>query len=75
MPILSIGQTATLKGIILNVQNQPIQGANVTSGTNGTITNLNGFYSLKISSNIDVGIKVSHLNLSLIHISEPTRPY
>ena len=66
MPILTIGQTATLKGIILNVQNQPIQGANVTSGTNGTITNLNGFYSLKISSNIDVGIKVSHLNYKLI---------
>ena len=66
MPILTIGQTATLKGIILNVQNQPIQGANVTSGANGTITNLNGFYSLKISSNINVGIKVSHLNYKLI---------
>ena len=66
MPILTIGQTATLKGIILDVQNQPIQGANVTSGANGTITNLNGFYSLKISSNIDVGIKVSHLNYKLI---------
>jgi hypothetical protein len=66
MPILAIGQTATLKGIILDVQNQPIQGANVTSGANGTITNLNGFYSLKISSNINVGIKVSHLNYKLI---------
>ncbi|MDA9029695.1 TonB-dependent receptor [Flavobacteriaceae bacterium] len=66
MPILAIGQTATLKGIILDVQNQPIQGANVTSGANGTITNLNGFYSLKISSNIKVGIKVSHLNYKLI---------
>ena len=66
MPILTIGQTATLKGIILDVQNQPIQGANVTSGANGTITNLNGFYSLKISSNINVGIKVSHLNYKLI---------
>tara|TARA_B110001450_G_scaffold51289_1_gene47851 strand:- start:225 stop:2651 length:2427 start_codon:yes stop_codon:yes gene_type:complete len=62
MPILAIGQTATIKGVILNVQYQPIQGANVTSGSNGTITNLNGFYSLKIPSNIDVGIKISHLN-------------
>ena len=52
MPILAIGQTATIKGVILNVQYQPIQGANVTSGSNGTITNLNGFYSLKIPSNI-----------------------
>ena len=62
MPILAIGQTATIKGVILNVQYQPIQGANVISGSNGTITNLNGFYSLKIPSNIDVGIKISHLN-------------
>ena len=66
MPILAIGQTATLKGVILNVQYQPIQGANVTSGSNGTITNLNGFYSLKIPSNIDVGIKISHLNYKFI---------
>ena len=66
MPILAIGQTATIKGVILNVQYQPIQGANVTSGLNGTITNLNGFYSLKIPSNIDVGIKISHLNYKFI---------
>ena len=66
MPILAIGQTATIKGVILNVQYQPIQGANVTSGSNGTITNLNGFYSLKIPSNIDVGIKISHLNYKFI---------
>lgn len=66
MPILAIGQTATIKGVILNVQYQPIQGANVTSGSNGTITNLNGFYSLKIPSNIDVAIKISHLNYKFI---------
>ena len=66
MPILAIGQTATIKGVILNVQYQPIQGANVISGSNGTITNLNGFYSLKIPSNIDVGIKISHLNYKFI---------
>jgi len=66
MPILAIGQTATIKGVILNVQYQPIQGANVTSGSNGTITNLNGFYSLKIPSNIDIGIKISHLNYKFI---------
>jgi hypothetical protein len=48
------------------VQYQPIQGANVTSGSNGTITNLNGFYSLKIPSNIDIGIKISHLNYKFI---------
>ena len=66
MPILAIGQTATIKGVILNVQYQPVQGANVTSGSNGTITNLNGFYSLKIPSNIDVAIKISHLNYKFI---------
>ena len=48
IPILAIGQTATLKGIVLNEQNQPIQGANIVSDEEGTTTNLNGFYTLKI---------------------------
>ena len=66
IPILAIGQTATLKGIILNEQNQPIQGANISSGANGTTTNINGFYLLKISAKRDVEIRISHLNYKFV---------
>jgi len=65
-PTLVVGQTATLKGIILNEQNQPIQGANISSGANGTTTNINGFYLLKIPTKRDVEIRISHLNYKFI---------
>ena len=65
-PTLVVGQTATLKGIILNEQNQPIQGANISSGANGTTTNINGFYLLKIPAKRDVEIRISHLNYKFI---------
>ena len=66
IPVLVIGQTATIKGVILSLQNQPVQGANVTSGENGTTTNLNGFYSIKILANRNVSIKISHLNYKFV---------
>ena len=66
IPILAIGQTATLKGIVLNEQNQPIQGANIVSDEEGTTTNLNGFYTLKIPAKKNVEIRFSHLNYKLI---------
>ena len=66
IPILAIGQTATLKGIVLNEQNQPIQGANIISDEEGTTTNLNGFYNLKIPAKKNVEIRFSHLNYKLI---------
>ena len=65
-PTLVVGQTATLIGIILNEQNQPIQGANISSGANGTTTNINGFYLLKIPAKRDVEIRISHLNYKFI---------
>jgi len=65
-PTLVVGQTATLKGIILNEQNRPIQGANISSGANGTTTNINGFYLLKIPAKRDVEIRISHLNYKFI---------
>jgi len=68
-PTLIVGQTSTIKGIILNDQNQPVQGANVTTDTNGTVTNLNGFYSLKIPAKKNVNIKISHINYKLIEAS------
>ena len=66
IPILAIGQKASIKGVILDERNQPIQGANITSGLDGTTTNLNGFYILKIPAEKNVNIKISHLNYKLI---------
>ncbi|MGB4743910.1 MAG: carboxypeptidase-like regulatory domain-containing protein [Flavobacteriaceae bacterium] len=57
-----MGQSATLRGIVLNELNEPLEGVNVVSENNGTTTNINGFYILKIPANTDVKIRFSHIN-------------
>ena len=59
---MAIGQSATLRGIVLNELNEPLEGVNVVSDSNGTTTNINGFYILKIPANTEVKIRFSHLN-------------
>jgi hypothetical protein len=69
VPTLIVGQTSTIKGIILNDQNQPVQGANITSSNDGTTTNSNGFYILKIPAKKDIKIRISHINYKFIEVS------
>jgi hypothetical protein len=59
---MAMGQSATLRGIVLNELNEPLEGVNVVSENNGTTTNINGFYILKIPANSDVKIRFSHIN-------------
>jgi hypothetical protein len=59
---MATGQSATLRGIVLNELNEPIEGVNVISDINGTTTNINGFYILKIPANTTVKIQFSHIN-------------
>lgn len=59
-------QNAEIKGIILSESNSPISGVNIKAGENGTQTNENGFYSLKISANKEVTIEFSHINFKRI---------
>lgn len=59
---MAMGQSATLRGIVLNEHNEPLEGVNVVSENNGTTTNINGFYILKIPANTDVKIRFSHIN-------------
>ena len=61
LPIFIFSQTATIKGIILDESNQPIFGVNIKAGNNGTQTNENGFYLLKIEANQDVEIEFTHV--------------
>lgn len=60
-------QTATVQGIILDDAKTPILGVNISSSNNGTETDINGTYSLKIPSNQDVEITYSHVG-ALNHV-------
>ena len=59
---LAVSQTATVRGVILNEANEPITDVNITSNGNGTKTNKNGFYKLKIPANEKVVITFSHIS-------------
>ncbi|MDC1052213.1 carboxypeptidase-like regulatory domain-containing protein [Flavobacteriaceae bacterium] len=57
-----LAQTATLKGVVLDDSENPIESVNIIAKSSGTITNLNGFYLFKIPSNQDIQIEFTHIN-------------
>jgi hypothetical protein len=57
-----IAQTATLRGVLLDELNNPIENATISANLNGTISNSNGFYILEIHSNKDINVEFSHIN-------------
>ena len=69
LPILSIAQSATVRGIILDDTNLPIEGVNIKAGTDGTTSNANGFYVLKIPANQDVTIVFSHISFKQVTLT------
>jgi len=62
LPIWGLAQTATLKGVVLDDSENPIESVNIIAKSSGTITNLNGFYLFKIPSNQDIQIEFTHIN-------------
>ncbi|WP_282043499.1 TonB-dependent receptor [Winogradskyella flava] len=58
----SFSQSATIRGVILDESNQPIKDINIKSSTGeGTTTNENGFYELKIPSGVEITVEFSHV--------------
>ncbi|WP_347926349.1 carboxypeptidase-like regulatory domain-containing protein [Pontimicrobium sp. SW4] len=66
LPLIGFSQTATLKGVILDKNNFPIPNVNIKANNNGTISNENGFYLIKIEANKDVVVEFTHLNFKKI---------
>ncbi len=54
-------QKATIRGVILDENNIPLSGVNVTYDDIGTISDLNGYYLLEIPSNQEVIVTFSHV--------------
>ncbi|SRX73885.1 TonB-dependent receptor SusC [Aequorivita antarctica] len=67
-------QKAVIKGIILDENNIPVYGANVTYNDTGTISDFNGFYLLEIPSKEDVTITFSHLSHKKVQITVNLSP-
>ena len=59
---LTFAQNASIKGVILDEFNQPIEGVNISSNGNGTQSNENGFYTLEVTANQTISVTYSHIS-------------
>ena len=54
-------QKATVRGVILDVFDQPIPSVNITFGNSGAISDLDGYYLIEITANTTVELTYSHI--------------
>jgi hypothetical protein len=65
--MLSFSQSAIIRGVILDEANLPIENVNIKASTGeGAATNTNGFYELRIPSDVEVIVEYTHLGHSRI---------
>lgn len=67
LPLLA--QTARIKGVILDKNNQPVENVNVSYSNIGAQSNQNGFYDIKVPANKKVTLVFTHISLKKITIT------
>lgn len=73
--LLSFSQSAIIRGVILDEANVPVVDVNIKVNTGqGTTTNQNGFYELKIPSGTEVTIVFTHLSYKHIEVKFNLKP-
>ena len=55
-------QSGTIRGVILDENNNPISNVNIQAGLVGTTSNKNGFYEVKLTAGKDVVLIFTHLS-------------
>ncbi|MBI9041503.1 TonB-dependent receptor [Lutibacter sp.] len=55
-------QNGVIKGVIKNTNKEPIEGVAVSYLNNGTISDMNGEYSLKVPTEIEIAVIFSHVS-------------
>lgn len=71
---LLVAQNATIRGVLLDTNNIPISGANITYGSEGVLSDLNGYYLLEIPSNQEVKITYSYVGLKNVELTITLKP-
>ncbi|WP_296344556.1 carboxypeptidase-like regulatory domain-containing protein [Winogradskyella sp.] len=63
LTLCAFAQTVVIRGVILDENKNPIEDVNIKASTGeGTMTNKNGFYEIRIPSDIDVTLMFTHLS-------------
>jgi len=71
-----LAQNAIIKGVVLDENNIPVSGVNVTVGGDGTQTNFDGFYSLEAPSNQEIVLVFSHVSFKNVQVKiDALSPY
>lgn len=60
------GQTARIKGVILDEYKLPVRDVTITASSKKTISDVSGFYSLEVPANEKVTIVFSHISFKKI---------
>jgi CarboxypepD_reg-like domain/TonB-dependent Receptor Plug Domain len=68
------GQSARIKGVILDANNKPVSAVNVTCQGKGAQTNANGFYTLTVPANQKLTVVFSHISLKKSTVSVTLKP-
>ena len=67
MPLILLSQNGYIKGVVLDINNNPIENVNISSeGNVGATTNSNGFYSIEVKASNNVNITFSHVNFKSV---------
>ena len=66
-----LAQDAIIKGVVLDDNNTPVSEVNITAGDEGTQTNFDGFYSLKVPANQELTLIFSHVTFKNIQVIVP----
>ncbi|GHC64020.1 TonB-dependent receptor [Ulvibacter litoralis] len=69
-----VAQNATIRGVLLDTSNTPISGANITYGSEGVLSDLNGYYLLEIPSNQKITVTYSYVGLKNVELSITLKP-
>jgi hypothetical protein len=64
----SLAQSARVKGVILDKNNQPIQNVNIAAAGNSTQSNENGFYLVRVPVNQKVTLVFTHVSLKRVTV-------
>ena len=71
---MTFAQSAHIKGIILDKNNEPVDNVNISSSGVGTKSNVNGFYILEVPANQKVIVVFSHISLKKVTVAVSLKP-
>lgn len=67
-------QKATVRGILLDEFNQPLPGVNITYGSEGVQSDLNGYYLLEVPADENITIVYSFVGLKNVEVNIMLKP-